>query len=108
MGRVREDHLGPLLPAVPAVRLGQEEARVFALSPRGGLQRDGVHARDRREHPLEFVEEAQGTLDRGLVLIRMDPRDGREGREFFCELRIEFHRARSERIEARVDSEVHL
>src|SRR3989442_10206115 len=38
----------------------------------------------------------------------MDPRDGRKGRELLREFRVEFHRARSERIEPRVDSEVHL
>src|SRR6266545_1044810 len=38
----------------------------------------------------------------------MDSRDGREGRELLCELRIEFHRARAERVEARVDPEIHL
>src|SRR2546429_9572530 len=38
----------------------------------------------------------------------MDPRDRREGGELLRELRVELHRARSERIESRVDSEVHL
>src|SRR2546427_8467735 len=38
----------------------------------------------------------------------MDSCDGRQGGEFFRELRIDLHRARAERIEPRVDSEVHL
>ncbi len=98
----------PLLPAVVVVRLREEEARVLPLRAGGGLDGDRVHAGDPREHVLELVEEPQGTLHRRLVLVRMDARDGREGREFFRELRVELHRARAERVEARVDPEVHL
>ena len=108
VGGVGQDDLVARLPSVAMIRGGDEETRVFPLSPGRGLQRDRVHAGDFRQDPLQFVEEAQRPLDRGLVLVRMDPRDGREGGELFRELRVELHRARSERIESRVDSEVHL
>src|SRR3989475_7052009 len=38
----------------------------------------------------------------------MDPGDRRKRRELLREFRVEFHCARSERVEPRVDSEVHL
>src|SRR5207237_9228775 len=106
--RVGQAYLVARQPWDAMIRGGEEGTRVVPLGPGRGLQRDRVHAGDFRQDPLQFIEEAQCPLDRGLVLVRMDPRDSREGGELFRELRVELHRARSERIESRVDSEVHL
>ena len=96
------------LPPLPVVRLRQEQARVLALRARRRLQCDRVHPRDARQEVLQLVEDAERSLDCRLVLVRMDPRHGGEGREFLREFGVEFHRARSERIETGVDSKVHL
>src|SRR3989454_4470599 len=90
------------------VRLRQEKASVLSLSPGRGLQCDRVHPRDLREKTLQLVQEPERPLHGRLVLVWMDPGDRRKGRELLREFRVEFHCARSERVEPRVDSEVHL
>src|SRR5256886_13388839 len=46
---VGDDYLMPFLPALPAVRLCDEEARVLPLCPRLGLYRACVHSRHASE-----------------------------------------------------------
>jgi len=81
---------------------------VLALRARGRLQRDGIHASDRGEYALEFVQQPQTRPGRSTRPGRDGSARRSAGGEFLRELWIEFHRARAERIETRVDSEVHL
>src|SRR3989442_14328093 len=97
-----------ILSTVPVARLRREKASVLCLSPGRELQCDSVHPRDLREKALQLVQEPERPLHGRLVLVWMDPGDRRKRRELLREFRVEFHCARSERVEPRVDSEVHL
>ena len=108
MRGVGDDDLAALLAlaAVVEVRADEHEAGQLALRAGGRLERDGVEARHLGEDLLQAPLELERALDAVLLLQRMDLREAGEHHQPLVDARVVLHRARAERIEARVDAEV--
>ena len=101
VGAVRDQHD---LPLIMAHRLmpGDDGLDAAELTVRTGCgrQRAGIHAADTLEHVLQFIHQQERTLDRFDRLQRMDIDKTVQTAEFFIDLRVVFHRAGTERVEA--------
>ena len=90
------------------VFLNAANRRELALSPCNGLERDLVHARTYLKHVLHFVEDGQQSLQVMRRLMRVNVSDTGQLRNHLVHSWVVFHRARAERIETRVNTEVSL
>ena len=108
VGGVGREHLGPHLAAVLVVRAREQQAGQLPVRARARLQRDVREARDLREIRLEAPHELEGALRIGRLLERVQPGVPGQRRHPLVDLRVVLHRARAERVEARVEVEVLL
>jgi hypothetical protein len=106
---VGREHLGP---AVLAVRLvvgaGQQHPRELAVRAGARLERDVRQPGDLAERALELPHQAQRALRALRMLQRVQARVARQRGDALVQLRVVLHRARAERVEARVQVEVAL
>ena len=102
---VGHDHLVALLAAVGEVRACQQEPEELPLGARSGLKRDRIEAGDLGESSLEPPHELERALTGVDLLGRVQTPKSRQRGEPLVDARVVLHRARPERIEARVDSE---
>ena len=99
-------HLGPDLPAVLVEGARQEHARQLAVRPGARLQRDVRQAGDLAQRALQVVHQLQRALRALRRLQRVQPRVTGERGDPLVQPRVVLHRARPERVEARVEIEV--
>ena len=100
------EHLGPVLAAVGVVGAGEQQARQLAVRSGRGLEADVRQAADLRQRLLEQPHQLEGALGPLRLLRRVQPRVARQRRHPLVEARVVLHRARAERVEARVEVEV--
>ena len=107
VGRIRHHNAGALgFTALAEVLLNAAHGGEFALCAGHRLKGDFVHAGTHREHVLHFVEDGQEALQVVFRLVRMHVADAGHLSDDLVHARVVLHRARAERIEARVDTEV--
>ena len=105
---VRREDLVPRLAAILVVGAGQQHAGELAVRAGAGLQRDVRQPGDLAEGPLQLPHELEGPLGVLRALERVQARVPRERRHALVQARVVLHRARAERVEARVEVEVPL
>ncbi len=108
VGGVGREHLVAALAAILVVGARQEHARELAVGSRRGLQAHVREARDLGERPLQVPHQLERALRALGVLQRVQPRMAGERRRALVQARVVLHRARAERVEARVEIEVAL
>ena len=107
--RVRGEHLRPaVLPAVLVVCAREQDARQLAVGARARLQRHVREPGDLGQRRLEVPHQGQRALRPGGGLHRMQARVAGQRRDPLVQLGVVLHRARAERVEARVQVEVAL
>ena len=106
--RVRGQHLRARVTAVGVEGLGQQHAGQLAVRPGAGLQRDVRQPGDLAQRPLEVPHQLQRALRVRRALQRMQPRVPGQRRDALVQARVVLHRARPQRIEARIEVEVPL
>src|SRR5208337_433971 len=106
MRRVRYEDFGAPLPTLLVVRTDHHHARELPLRSRRRLERYPVHPADLGQVLLEVMEEVEKTLRQCHRLEGMGAREAGKRSHRFVELRVVFHGARSEGIEAEVDGVV--
>jgi hypothetical protein len=106
--RVGDDDLAALLVLASVGEVGVEEhqARELPLGTGGGLERDGVEPADLGEDLLQAPHELERALRALLLLERVQVAEPGQADEALVHARVVLHRARAERVEAGVDSEV--
>ena len=80
----------------------------FSLRARHGRQRDGFHAGNRHQHLLQLVHAGEETLPVAFGTQWVAAHEARQQRHRVTDTRVVLHRARTQRIEVRVDREVLL
>jgi len=103
---VRDDDLRPLLAPVGEVGAHQHQAGQLALAAGGGLKADGIEPRQLAQDLLKLPLELERALDPVLLLERVEVAEAGEPDDPLVDARVVLHRARAERVEARVDPEV--
>ena len=103
---VGRQHLGPDLPAVLVEGARQQHARQLAVRPGARLQRDVRQAGDLAQRALQVVHQLQRALRALRRLQRVQPRVAGQRSDPLVQPRVVLHRARPERVEARVEVEV--
>jgi len=93
------------LASIGEVRPHEHEAGQLALGSRGRLEGDGVEAGHFGEDLLEAPHELQRTLRAVLLLQRVQVAEAGQRHDPLVHPWVVLHRARAERIEARVDPE---
>ncbi len=86
----------------------QQQPGELAVRAGGGLQRDVRQAGDLRERSLQAPHQLERALRAGGVLQRVQSRVSGQRRGALVQARVVLHRARAERVEARVEVEVAL
>ena len=94
-----------LLAAVGEVRAHEHQPGELALRAGGRLKRDRGQPGDLREDLLEPPHELERALRRLVLLVRMQVAETGQRRGPLVHARVVLHRARAERVEARVDAE---
>jgi hypothetical protein len=92
--------------AVGEVRPHQHQAGQLALGAGGRLERAGMQTGNFDQRLLQPPHQLERSLDRVLVLVRMQVAKAGQHREPLVDARVVLHRARAEGVEARVDPEV--
>ena len=107
--RVGDDDLVALRVAAGEV-VGADDQHAGELAVRAGrrLQGDAGQPGDLAQVLLQLVHEQQRALDGHLILVGMDVLKAGQRDGAVVDLGIVLHRARAERVEARVDGMVHL
>ncbi len=95
-------------PRVLVVGAREQHARELAVRARGGLQADVRQPRDLRERALEVPHQLQRALRALGVLQRVQARVARQRGDALVQAGVVLHRARPQRVEARVEVEVAL
>ena len=112
IGAVRRDRHDDLVARQVAARavIGADHGDAGELAVRAGhgRQRHALHARDFLQHLLQFEHAGEKALPGGFRRQRMAVQEARQHGVLVTGLRVVLHRARSERIEVRVDGEVEL
>ena len=99
---VRDEHLVALgVAALAMVGADHEDAGQLALGAGRRLERHGAHAGDLGQRRLELPQELERALRDLVGRHRMELGEARQAGRPFVELRVELHRARAERVEAR-------
>ena len=86
----------------------QQQARELAVRPGRGLQRDVWQPGDLRQGALQVPHQLQRALRALGVLQRVQTRVSGQRGDALVQARVVLHRARAERVEARVQVEVAL
>ena len=86
----------------------EQHAGQLAVRAGAGLQRDVREARDLGQRALELVHQLQRALGARGLLRGVQPGVAGQRRDPLVQLRVVLHRARAERVEARVEVEVAL
>ena len=106
---VGDEHLVALRVAPRAVvGADHEDPGQLALGARRRLERHRPHAADLGQGLLELPQQLERALGGLVGGERMEVGEARQAGRPLVELRVELHRARAERIEARVDRVVEL
>ena len=108
MRGVGREHLRAAVAALLVVGAREQDARELAVRARARLQRDVRQPRDLGERVLELPHQPQRALGAARRLRRVQARVPRQRRDALVQLGVVLHRARAERIEARVEVEVAL
>ena len=109
VGAVRDDDLGAGQVSPGEMVFPQDhQARELTVRAGAGLEGEMLHPRDLRQEPVRPVQHGAGALHRLGILQGMQALEGGQSRELFVDLGIVFHRAAAERVEARIDAEIHL
>ena len=107
--RVRHDDLdASQVLAGLVVRTNHRDTREFALRTRHRRERDAAHAGHFLQHLLQLEQDLQHALPGRLGRQRMAIEQLRQHRVLVTRLRVVLHRARTERVEVRVDGEIEL
>ncbi len=106
--RLRDQDLPTHGPLCRVVRAHDQQPGELPAGARGRLQRRAGHPGDLAEGALQAPQELEGSLCRGVGLERMEVGEARECRCGLRDLRVVLHRARAERVHARVDPVVLL
>ncbi len=107
MGRVRGDHGRPLLALSPVGEVGAHEHEPGELALRAGcrLERDRVEPCDLCQDLLQAPHQLERALRSLLLLMWVQVTKARQHDDALVDPRVVLHRARAERVEARVDAE---
>ena len=109
VGAVGDDHLrAGKVAAVHVVAAHDHKAGELAVGAGAGVQREVLHAGDGGESLVHLVVDLERTLHRRLVLQGVEPLEGGHGGYLLIDLGVVLHRAAAQRVEAGVNSEVHL
>jgi hypothetical protein len=108
VSRVRDHYPLAGVAVLLVERPHQEEARQLARGTRCRLEGRAGHARDLAQGPLQPPHELQGSLDRLLGLVRVEPGEAWKGGDRLGDLGVVLHRAGPEGVEARIHSIVPL
>ena len=108
VGGVGGEHLGPGLAVVLVERPREQHAGQLAVGARRRLQRDVGQPGDRGQAVLEAPHQLQRALRLPRVLEGVEPGVPVERGDALVELGVVLHRARAQRVEARVEVEVAL
>jgi len=106
VGGIGNQYFLARIPLLLQVGANQQQAGHFAMRPRCGLQRDGIHAGDLQQALFEQPKDFEAALRKLLRLIRMFRGDPVEPGHEFIYARVVFHRAGAKRIHAQVDGVV--
>ena len=90
------------------VRADHRHAGEFAVCAGHGRERDALHACDFFQHLLQLEHAGEETLAGGFRGERMAVEEPREHRVLVTRLGVVLHRARTQRVEMRVDGEIEL
>ena len=102
------EHLVAGLAAVLVVGAREQHARELAVRAGRGLQRDVGQARDLRQRALQVPHQLERALRALGVLQRVQAGVPGQRGDALVQARVVLHRARAERVEARVEVEVAL
>jgi hypothetical protein len=100
--------LVPRLAPILVVGAREQHAGELAVRAGGGLQRDVRQTGDLRERALQVPHQLERPLRSLGVLQRVQPRMAGERGDALVQARVVLHRARAQRVEARVEVEVAL
>ncbi len=103
-----QDLRAPVVAAVGVVGPRQQHAGELAVGARARLQRHVRQPGDLAQRALQAPHELERALCAGRVLARVQPGVAGQRRDPLVQARVVLHRARAERIEARVEVEVAL
>ena len=78
------------------------------MGARKRVEREVRHASDGGKRAVEAVVQFERALHRAVGLQRMHVAESRHSRNFLVDFRVVFHRAAAQRVEARVDTEIHI
>ena len=106
MGGVRSQDPVARLAPVLVVGTGQQQPGQLTVRAGRGLQADVRQAADLRQRALQQPHQLEGPLGALRRLQRVQPRVARQRGDALVQLRVVLHRARAERVEARVEVEV--
>ena len=107
VGRVgHDDQTALVVAAALVVLLDDHQARQLAMSTGEGLQRESMQARQLAQRAAEQRADGLSTAHGLGGLQRVEVLELRQGRHLLVELRVVLHRARPQRIEAVVHTEV--
>ncbi len=95
-----------VLPPLLEVRAHQEQARELALAARRRLEADRVEPRHLAQDLLQLPFELERALHGFVVGERVQVAEAGQRRDALVHARVVLHRARAQRVEARVDPEV--
>ncbi len=105
---VGRQHLRARLAAVLVVGAGQQHAGQLAVGAGAGLQRDVRQTADLAQRALEVPHQLQRALGPLRALERVQAGVAGQRRDALVQARVVLHRARAQRVEARVQVEVAL
>jgi len=106
MRRIRNQDFLPRISLLLQIRANHQDSGEFAVRARRWLQRDRVHSGDFDQAFAQQLQDLQRALRELLRLIRMRVRQAFTPRGNFVDARVVLHRARTERIQARIDAVV--
>ena len=103
-----DDFVAREIAARAVIGADHRDAGEFAVRAGHGRQRHALHAGDFLQHLLQFEHAGEESLARRIRRQRMAVQETRQHRVLVTGLRVVLHRARTQRIEVRVDGEVEL
>ncbi len=107
-GDRHDDFVARQIAARAVVGANHGDAGEFAVRAGHGRQRHALHAGDFFQHFLQFEHAGEEALARGFRRQRVAVQETRQHGVLVTGLRVVLHRARTQRIEVRVDGEVEL
>ena len=106
--RVGREHLVAVLAAVLVERAREQQAGQFAVRAGAGLKRHVRQPADLGQRALQVPHQLERALGVLVVLQRVQAREAGQRRHALVQLGVVLHRARAQRVEARVEVEVLL